>query len=379
MTTLAARQLITAHGVMDYPVLTLEGGRILAVSSRDAAEVNDITHHFPEATLTAGLLDIHVHGAANHDVMEGTPAAIHTVAAYLASRGTTEFLATTVTAAIDPTLRALGGIADAIESTPEPDAAQPVGIHLEGPFVSHVKRGVHPTEFIVPPTVELFDRFWQASRGHIRLMTIAPELPNAIEVIRHAVNLGVRVSLGHSNATLAEATPALAAGATSATHIYNAMRALDHREPGILGMVLDSDQLYAELICDGIHVAPELVRLWLHAKGPNRAILVTDGMAAMGMPDGTYMLGSFEVTVENGRCLSHGHLAGSVLTLDKAIANFQQMTHSSLATAVRLATANPAAMLGLDEALQPGAPANFNVYAGNKLQKTILRGRLLAH
>jgi N-acetylglucosamine-6-phosphate deacetylase len=153
------------------------------------------------------------------------------------------------------------------------------------------------------------------------------------------------------------------------------MRPLDHRDPGILGTVLDDDRLFAELICDGIHVAPEIVRLWLKAKGQDRTILVTDSMSATGMPDGTYMLGSFEVTVANGTCLSNGHLAGSVLTMDRAVANLLQMTGAPLATAIRMSSTNPAAMLGLDPTPAPGHPANFNLFnSAGHLQATILAG-----
>ena len=153
-------------------------------------------------------------------------------------------------------------------------------------------------------------------------MTLAPELPGAVELAAHATARGVRVSVGHSNATAAETRAAIAAGAVSATHTFNAMRPLDHREPGILGIVLTDDRLYAELICDGIHTAPEMVKLWWRAKGEQRAILVTDAMSATGMPDGEYQLGGFPVQVANGRATARGVLAGSVLTLDRALSNF---------------------------------------------------------
>ncbi|ADV82489.1 N-acetylglucosamine-6-phosphate deacetylase [Terriglobus saanensis] len=378
-TTLTAKQLITATGVLDNPLITLEGDRIAAVSSRASTEASSVTHDFGEAILTAGLLDIHIHGAAGHDVMEGTPSALHTVSAHLAKTGVTEYLATTVTASLDSTYHALDALATGIERTPEGDAAKIIGIHLEGPFVSHAKKGMHPTEFIIPPTVNLLNKFWDASRGHISLITIAPELPNALDTIAHAKELGIRISIGHSNAVKSEALAGIAAGATNATHTFNAMRALNHREPGILGVALDDDKLFADLICDGIHVAPELIRLWLKAKGPKQAILITDAMEAMGMPNGTYKLGGTEVQVKDGRCTSaEGVLAGSVLSLDQAVANLQTFTGADLPTAIRLATANPARMLGLPEALIEGAPANFNVYlpSGRRTQ-TILRGQLL--
>ena len=367
---LTAARLVTPARTWTNPVIIVDDtGLIVSIESAPSSIEGTI--------LTPTFFDIHFHGAVNHDVMEGTPAAFDTIGRFLANRGVSHFLPTTVTAAIDPTLRALEGIASCIEATNHAGAI-PLGIHLEGPFVSHLKRGVHPPEFIVPPTIELFDRFQQAARGHIRLITIAPEVPGAIDLIEHATRSGVKVSLGHSNATAAETRLALAAGATSATHTFNAMRALDHREPGILGIVLDDDTLFAEIICDGVHVEPEIVRLFLKAKGMCRAILVTDGMSATGMPDGTYVLGGLKVEVSEGRCISNGVLAGSVLTLERAVANFARFTGTPFAEVIGLASYNPAKMLGLESQLDlaPGQPANFNRYsADGTLQATILRGR----
>jgi N-acetylglucosamine-6-phosphate deacetylase len=336
-------------------------------------------------------LDIHVHGAAGHDAMEGTAQAFESIGRFLATKGVGHFLATTVTAPVERTLQALEGIADAIDAGKKDDtalAAQPVGIHLEGPFLSHAKRGVHPAAELQPPSVELFQRFQQAARGHIRLMTIAPEIPGALELIAYATQSGTRVSIGHSDATAEVTRAAIAAGTTSATHTFNAMRRLDHREPGIAGVVLDAEALYAELLCDGIHVAPEFVRLWLRCKEEERAILVTDGISATGMPDANYMLGELEVTVRDGRCLLTSDLAkgvktlaGSVLTMDRAVANLRRFTGATLATAVRLASCNPARMLGLEEIgeIGVGSPANFNVYsAAGELLQTILRGEAVA-
>jgi N-acetylglucosamine-6-phosphate deacetylase len=255
-----------------------------------------------------------------------------------------------------------------------------VGIHLEGPFVSHGKRGVHPEVSIREPSVELFDRLQAAARGHIRLVTLAPELPHALELIQHATAAGVRVSMGHSAATSEETLAAIAAGATSSTHLFNAMRPLDHREPGIVGTILDREDVYAEAICDGVHVHPAIVRLWLKMKGEERAILVTDGMSATGVPDGTYTLGDFEVVVKDGVCLSGETLAGSVLTMDQAVANVQRFTGTSLGAAVRLASRNPARMMGMSHltGMAPGTPANFNVFdeAGDRTG-SFFRGRLV--
>ena len=210
-------------------------------------------------------------------------------------------------------------------------------------------------------------------------MTLAPELPGAVELTAHATARGVRVSLGHSNATAAETRAVLAAGAVSATHTFNAMRALDHHEPGILGVVLTDDSLFAELICDGIHTAPEMVKLWGRAKGPERGILVTDAMSAAGMPDGEYRLGGFAVQVANGRATANGVLAGSVLTLDRALANFIRFTGAPLELALRLVTVNPADLTGLGAqagSLAVGQPANLvAVDAAGKLIASIIDGQ----
>ena len=260
-------------------------------------------------------------------------------------------------------MKALEHLADAIEhprkhASGEP-VATPVGIHLEGPFVSHGKRGVHPEVSICEPSVELFDRLQAAARGHIRLMTMAPELPHALELIEHAKGMGVRVSMGHSMATSAETLAAIAAGATSSTHLFNAMRPLDHREPGIVGTILDRDDIYAEAICDGVHLHPAIIRLWLKLKGEERGILVTDGMSATGVPDGTYTLGDFEVVVKDGVCLAGDTLAGSVLTMDRAVANVQKFTGTSLGCGGVVGFAESCADDGNDAAY-----ATYSGYAG---------------
>jgi N-acetylglucosamine-6-phosphate deacetylase len=186
--------------------------------------------------------------------------------------------------------------------------------------------------------------------------------------------------MGHSNATAAETRAAIQAGATSATHTFNAMRALDHREPGILGVVLTTETLFAELICDGIHTAPEMVKLWWEAKGTERGILITDAMSATGMPDGTYQLGGITVQVSEGRAMAKGSLAGSLLTLDRALENFVRFTGATVEQGLRLLSSNPAAMTGcMDRAgsLRVGGPANFvAVDRAGRLMASVVGGRL---
>jgi len=248
-----------------------------------------------------------------------------------------------------------------------------VGIHLEGPFLSHARRGVQPAEYLLAPDVAVFDRLFEAAEGEMRLMTLAPELPGAAELAAHATARGVRVSLGHSNATAAETRAVIAAGATGATHTFNAMRPLDHREPGILGVVLTTDAMFSELICDGIHLSPETVKLWWRAKGAERAILVTDAMSAAGMPEGEYRLGTFAVQVSGGKAMANGVLA---------LKNFIAFTSAPLEQALRLVTRNPASMTGLGDQvglLAVGQPANLvAVDDAGTLMASLVGGRPVA-
>jgi len=380
-TVVTAQSLRDGTNLYQHPLILIEDGKIDSIASRETTQLPAGARvlDFPDATLGPAFFDVHIHGAAGHDVMEATPQALDAMGTFLASRGTSTYLATTVTASLDATLRALDGIANEIAKLPPPGRARPLGIHLEGPFLSHEKRGVQPPEHLLAPSIATFDRLIDAAHGHVRLMTLAPELPGAAELTAHATSRGVRVSLGHSNATAAETRTAIAAGAVSATHTFNAMRPLDHREPGILGTVLTNDGLFAELICDGIHTDPEIVRLWWRAKGPERAILVTDAMAAAGMPDGEYQLGGFPVQVKDGRATARGVLAGSVLTLDCALAKFIRFTGASIQQALRLLSTNPAAMTGLAHragSLAPGKSANLvAIDATGKLVGSIVGGQ----
>ena len=378
---LTAAKLFNGASLLDHPVVAIEDGRIASIATRTESEIPAQVPvvDYPGATLAPAFLDVHIHGAAGHDAMEATPEALAAIGSFLAARGTGSYLAATVTAPLDATLRALSGLAKLAVRPPEQAEARLLGIHIEGPFLSHAKRGVHPPEYLLAPDLVVFDRLFEAAEGRIRLMTLAPELPGAVELTAHATARGVRVSVGHSDATAAQTRAAIAAGAVSATHTFNAMRPLDHREPGILGVVLTTDALYAELICDGIHTAPEMVKLWWRAKGPRRAILVTDAMSATGMPDGEFQLGGLTVQVADGRATAGGVLAGSVLTLDRALANFIAFTGAPLEQALRLLTANPAAMTGLGGQagfLAAGQPANLvAVDAAGKLVASILKGQ----
>jgi len=364
-TIITAAHLITPTEWIESPLIAVDDGHISALQSRHTMEIPAGTRHldFPDLVLAPGFIDIHIHGGAGHDVMETDEAAREKIERQLARHGVTAYLPTTVTAPQDRILHALEHLGKAVtHSSRNIGRAVPVGIHLEGPFISHAKRGVHPPASLVPPSPAALDRFWQASVGTIRMMTVAPELPGAIETIAHARALGVHSSLGHSNATYAEARAGIAAGADHATHTFNAMRPLDHRDPGILGAILEDTGLTADIIADGVHVDPSIIRLFLRVKGEDGAILITDAISATGMPDGTYSLGGFAVQVKGNRCELEGKLAGSVLTLDRAVRNVMDFAGWKLQQAVKLATLNPAKLLGIaDERgmLAPGRRADM--------------------
>jgi N-acetylglucosamine-6-phosphate deacetylase len=379
MLALTAKTLLTPTEVLEHALLLVDGGRVVEIANPAGRTAPDgiLTLDFGDAVIAPGYIDLHIHGAAGFDVMDNEADAMPAIERLLAQHGVTAYYPTTVTASLDATLLALERLADAIEKRKQLDErserrACPLGIHLEGPFLSHARKGVHPAQHLLPPRLETFERLWQSARGHIRMMTIAPELEGAVDVIAEAVRRGVCVSLGHSDADFAATQRGIAAGARHATHTFNAMRPLDHRQPGILGAVLTDARLSADLIADGVHLDPAIVKMIAHLKGPEQTVLITDATAATGMPDGRYRLGSIEVDVKDGKCMAEGRLAGSVLTMDKAVHNLARFAGWSLPQAVAAASRNPARVARLTNkgSLAAGADADFVVLspAGNVLR-----------
>jgi N-acetylglucosamine-6-phosphate deacetylase len=378
MLAFTAAKLLTPDDAIEHPLLLVEDGHVVEIADRaDRQLPADISvTDFGDSIIAPGYVDVHIHGSSGYDVMDDDADALPTVERLLARHGVTSYFPTTVTAPIDSILRALERLADAIEkcehdreitsAQKKPDRtgrAQPLGIHLEGPFLSHPCRGVHPPDLLLPPSLETFERFWQAARGRIRILTIAPELDGAIELIAAAAARGVCVSLGHSDADFSATENAVAAGARHATHTFNAMRPLHHRHPGILGAVLTDERMTADIIADGVHVNPSIIKLFTRAKGPEQTVLITDAIAATGMPDGRYRLGSLEVDVKDGKCTHDGKLAGSVLTMDRAVRNLARFAEWDLPQAVAAASRNPArvARCTYKGVLNAGADADFTV------------------
>lgn len=385
VTVLQARQMLTPLERVDDAVLVIEDGVLSGAGTRAELTLpaNARVIDFGDAVLTPGLVDIHIHGAAGHDVMEGHGESLAAIERLLTQHGVTSYCPTTVTAPLDETLTALEKLARAVDSAKtvtHADRAQPLGIHLEGPFLSHARPGVHPPVSLQPASERVFTPMWEAAAGQVAILTIAPELTGALELIAEAARRGICVSIGHTNADSDEARAGIKAGARHVTHAFNAMRRMEHRDPGVLGVVLTDDSITADIIVDGLHVEPEVVDLFLRTKGLERAVLISDALSATGMPDGRYRLGMFEVEVRDGRCESHGKLAGSVLTLDEAIRNVMRFARLTFQDSVRLATLNPARVLGMADrkgVLKLGADADVAVFTPDgTVRQTIVRGMI---
>lgn len=363
------RRVFTSYEEISGAVILIDGEKIAAVGRPDEISVPAAARHHDKRdfSVVPGFIDVHIHGASGYDVMDSKAEALAAITTSVAARGTTSLVATTVTASEESTCQAVQGISAWMgRAKMEPrecgPSAEILGVHFEGPFISHSRRGVHPEEWIAAPSISLFRRLLAAAKGSARILTLAPELPRAVELIAEAGQAGIVVSLGHTDATYAEATAAISSGARHAAHVFNAMRPFAHRETGVLGAILTSPGVTAELIADGVHVDDAAIRILVSAKGAQRVILVSDGISATGMPDGRYRLGTFEVSVAGGVARnSGGKLAGSTLTLDRALRHMVSLG-IPLREVLPMLTANPARLLGLERKkgnLVPGADADL--------------------
>ena len=331
--------------------LLIKNGTIVATGHKKHAPASFAgeTYAIPEQfTIIPGYIDVHIHGANSADTMDATFSALDTMARTLPKEGTTAFLPTTMTQAPEKIAAALENAAVYIHNYNNHGQAEVIGIHLEGPFINPARKGAQPEEYVLQPDIALFDEWQNLARGQIRLVTVAPEQDNGLAFVRHLAENGVIVSIGHSDADFSEVKKAVAAGASHVTHLYNGMKGLHHREPGTAGGSLLLDELYVEIIADGFHIHPEMIRLALRAKGIDRVILVTDSMRAKWLPDGKSELGGQEVFVKDGKAtLASGSLAGSILKMKDAVKNIIRFTGLSLPEAVQMATENPARQLGI--------------------------------
>lgn len=336
-------RLHTPSGILERGTVVTEAGRIMEVRPGLAS---DRGLDAGGRDVVPGFVDIHVHGAVGCDVMDATPEALQRMSAFYASRGVTGFLPTTLTANHTDTLAAVANIS-ACRNVP---GARILGIHLEGPYLNPEFPGAQSPEFIRPAQPDEYVELFR--NGNVRLITLAPEVCSENrELLRYAVSRGCAVAIGHSGASYAEVVEAVAFGANQATHTFNGMRGLHHREPGTAGAVLALDELYAQVIVDFVHVHPAVVKLLVRAKGPQKTVLISDAMRATALPDGDYTIGGFVAEVRDGIAHLQGHadtLAGSTLTMDAALRNVMAATGLDLWQAQAMASLAPACAIGLD-------------------------------
>lgn len=311
-----------------------------------------------------GFIDQHIHGAAGADAMDGTTSALSTIALAVASEGTTAFLATTMTQSPENILKAMTAVKDYKAQSPD-TGAEVLGIHLEGPFISTKHIGAQPLEYVAEPSIKVFDEYNQASGNSIKIVSLAPEVDGASQLIKHLNKNGIVASAGHTDAGFNDVQSALKNGLKNVTHTYNAQKALHHREIGTVGSAMLFDELNSEAICDTIHLSVPAIKLLIKNKPHDKFTLVTDSMRAKHLADGISELGGQEVIVKNGEArLKNGALAGSILKMNDAIKNLVLKCDVKFTDAVDFATVNPAKNLNVFDkmgSIEVGKQANFTV------------------
>ena len=351
-----------------------EGRRILEAASPHVFEIIDARG----GLIAPGLIDVHMHGCAGVELMDGTSEALETMARFVAREGTVAFLPSTVTAQEDKTRAACAAVA---AYTDIEDGAELLGIHLEGPYINEKFKGAQYAPAIRGASIDELEELYGLLGCKLKLVTLAPEVPGSLEAVAWVKERGITVSIGHSDATYEEALAGFVRGITHVTHTFNAMRGLHHREPGVVGAVLATPGLYAELIADLIHVHPGAIKVLLRSVGVEHLVLVTDSVQATGLPDGEYVLGDNKIFVRDGAArLAEGNLAGSTLTMRQAVQNMVEQLGVHPVDAFRMASLNPARTIGLEHRgwIKEGSRADFVLLTADyEVQKTIVSGRVV--
>lgn len=377
-------EIYTGESIIESGYVLIEDEKITQVGMMEDYQeqsgferVIDLNH---AARVVPGFIDLHIHGAHGADVMDASLEALQIMTSKLPLEGTTSFLATTMTSSKEQISEALVNAAAYLKEKNQ-TGAEILGIHLEGPFLNPKRAGAQAPGNIIEPSIDLFDRWHEESGGSIKLVTLAPEREGGYALAGHLKSLSIVPSIGHSDAVYQEVETAIASGVHHATHLFNGMRGIHHRDAGTAGAVLMKDEVITEMIVDGIHIAPEMVKFAYRMKGSERAILITDAMRAKGLGPGTYDLGGQEVTVDGERAtLADGTLAGSILTFRDAVVNMMSFTGCSLQDAVTMSSVNPAKQIGVYDrkgSLEKGKDADIAVLDDQlNVMMTICRGTI---
>ena len=368
---LADARVVTPSGTLDSGWLRIQAGQIVEVGAGAAPSGPGDRQELGGRWVLPGFIDLHLHGGAGHAMLSADPAEILAAAAFHRGHGTTCCLASVVSAPLDEMLAALAAIRDA-----SPGVA---GSHLEGPFLSPRRAGAHDPRHLLQPDPATFERMMEAAGGTLRVITVAPELPGGLELVRQAVAAGVVVAIGHSDADHAQASAAFDAGASLVTHLFNAMPPWHHREPGLVGAALSRADVVCEVINDGVHLHDSTARLVFDAAGAARIALVTDATAAAGAGAGEFRLGTATVTVSGGaaRLAGGGTLAGSMLTMDEALRRTVRELGVPMTSAVQAASTTPARVLGIADrvgSLEAGRAADLVVLSDDLAVEAVMAG-----
>ncbi|MDO4806131.1 MAG: N-acetylglucosamine-6-phosphate deacetylase [Coriobacteriales bacterium] len=385
MSTFAIKsdELVLPSGIDGFGYLIIQDGKFAGVTVDEPVDMRIVDR--VGCWVAPGFVDTHIHGFAGHDVMDCDPAGIRAISEGLARYGTTSWLATTLTAGIDKTREACASVASAVAqdaALPRP-AARVQGIFLEGPFFTEEHKGAQDARYLADPRVETLQDWQAAAGGLIAKSAVAPERDGAADYIAAATAAGVCCAIGHSSASYAQAAAAVLAGAKVVVHTFNGMADMHHRDPGIVGCAMTSQGVFAELICDGHHVDPVVCEALVRSKGWEHVVLITDCLSCGGLPDGDYFIGELPIRLRNGeaRLKEGGNLAGSTLTLAKAVRNVVRWGIVTAEQAIRMATEVPARSCGMGDrcgAILPGRDADLTVLDGElNLVETYVGGELV--
>ena len=373
--------VITPDGTIENGAVFISNGKIAGLGYPDSFKTPDSTPKLDvtDCLVLPGFIDTHFHGCGGDDVMTAGAEGICRMARKLPQFGVTGFLPTTVSAPHAQILAAIHSCDEARRYAPA-ESSRILGMHIEGPFINPFRKGAQPTEGIRDPNPGECEEYISAASDIIRMMTFAPEMPEADTLIAVLCQAGAVPSMGHSDADYDTACHAIHCGASHATHLFNQMAPLHHRKPGLIGACLSDSTVIVELITDGVHLSPAIVRLAVAAKGPDRVALITDAISALGMPEGEYNLGSHRVRVHGNRCsLADGTLAGSVHRMDLAFVNTMAFADCGPEAASRMASAVPARVAGVGNrkgALAPGMDADITVMKEGRVMVTIIEGKV---
>ncbi|MEW2246896.1 N-acetylglucosamine-6-phosphate deacetylase [Streptomyces sp. NPDC006975] len=364
---LSGATVVLPTGAVPDGRVVVDGTRIAAHAPQDA-QVVDVRGHW----LVPGFVDLHNHGGGGASFTSGTVDDVLTGIRTHRLHGTTTLVASTVTGDMDFLTRRAGLLSELAEQ------GEIAGIHFEGPFISPCRKGAHSEELLRDPEPAEVRKLIDAARGHARMVTLATELPGGIDSVRLLAEHGVIAAIGHTDATYEQTREAIDAGATVATHLFNAMPPIGHRSPGPITALLEDERITVELIDDGVHLHPAALQLAFHHAGADRVAFITDAMDAAGFGDGRYMLGPLEVEVADGvaRLVEGGSIAGSTLTLDRAFKRAVTVDGLAVEDAVKALSANPARLLGLDDrigSLEPGKDADLVLLDGNFDVRGVMR------